>query len=386
MKSVLQQHTTAAAWAFWRWRIDKGGATQRFSGDRRTRLLFLSVQTSIALEQMFPLFLYRAEMRDRWNIEMREQPTAAFEKEPGGVAGPVDYIFLQTTWDKTAEQLRELMGKIRKAYPGAKVVYLDWFAPLSLPYAAILEDEVEGYVKKNIFRNRSQYRLPVIGDTNLSDFYLPRKGVFEPMVYFPVSDSFLKKLVVGWNFALTPHLYPYFLGKPPVQGDRPIDLHARFAVKGSPWYQQMRSESRDAVQKLRGLNIASVGKLTYRKFIAEMRRSKVCFSPFGYGEVCWRDFEAAMCGSVLLKHDSSHVFSEPDLYRPEQTYVPLAWDLHDLPEKCERLLADPARRAELAANAFDVVSDYVKRDRFLDLLQKIFDVANGAKTASVGAT
>ena len=42
-----------------------------------------------------------------------------------------------------------------------------------------------------------------------------------------------------------------------------------------------------------------------------MRHSRICISPFGYGEICWRDFEAILCGCLVVKPDMSHVETNP---------------------------------------------------------------------------
>src|SRR5690606_40487329 len=48
---------------------------------------------------------------------------------------------------------------------------------------------------------------------------------------------------------------------------------------------------------------------------------QTCALPI-YGEVCHRDFEAMAAGAVLVKPDSSHIRTNPEIYIPGQTYVP----------------------------------------------------------------
>ena len=35
-------------------------------------------------------------------------------------------------------------------------------------------------------------------------------------------------------------------------------------------------------------------RVSQRRYHREMRRSRICVSPLGYGEICWRDFEAVL--------------------------------------------------------------------------------------------
>jgi hypothetical protein len=158
---------------------------------------------------------------------------------------------------------------------------------------------------------------------------------------------------------------------PPVDG-RDVDVNARLTVKGSPWYQRMRAECSEATERMKTLRIATGTGLSLAEFLHELKRSKICFSPFGYGEVCWRDYEAVAQGAVLLKQDMSHVRTEPDIFRAEETYMPVRWDLSDLDEKLELLLGDEALRRRLSRAAFDVLHDYVANNRFVSQMERLF--------------
>ncbi len=107
--------------------------------------------------------------------------------------------------------------------------------------------------------------------------------------------------------------------------------------------------------------------------MAEMGRSKICASPFGYGELCWRDVEAFLAGAVLLKPDMSHLDTLPDLYRPWETYAPIAWDFSDLAEVVDRLLSDEALRSRIALAAFEETKRYLSEKRFVQDIRFVFE-------------
>ena len=80
-------------------------------------------------------------------------------------------------------------------------------------------------------------------------------------------------------------------------------------------------------------------------------RSRICVSPFGFGEICWRDFEAILFGCLLVKPDMGHVRTQPNVFVPGLTYVPVRWDYADLEEVCAAYLADEPRRLSVTSAA-----------------------------------
>ena len=81
-----------------------------------------------------------------------------------------------------------------------------------------------------------------------------------------------------------------------------------------------------------------------------MRKSILTISPFGYGELCFRDFEAFMSGTILLKPDMSHLSTWPNFYLKNITYVPFSWDLADIEEIVKKILQDKEYYKFIAIN------------------------------------
>jgi hypothetical protein len=106
--------------------------------------------------------------------------------------------------------------------------------------------------------------------------------------------------------------------------------------------------------------INSVTRVSIEDYYQEMRRSRICISPFGYGEICHRDFEAIICGCLLIKPDMSHVEANPDIFRPYQTYVPVQWDFADLVDKCSYYLNNDDECRRIADQAFGVLEQFYK--------------------------
>lgn len=351
------------AWQTHRLLADRLHSPPPFLSGRR-RMLFLSEHDPLCHTQLFPFFYHRRALAQQLGLAVAELPLSRFIANPPRPDLRVDLVAFQSWFDLSASEIDALVSRIHTAYPKARLIYLDWFAPTDIRYASAINPHVDLYLKKQVFRDRRQYGQPTLGDTNLTDYYGRRFQLEQPEVRHDVPPGFFDKLLLGPNFCFSPHMLPRFLGTFP-GGDRPIDVHARIAVKGTEWYSRMRQEAQDTVDALTGLKVVSRGRVPREVYFRELYQSKICFSPFGYGEVAWRDYEAAFSGALLVKPDMSHLDSRPDIFRAFETYVPVRWDLADFKDTVRRYLADPQERLRISRNAFEAVTEYLRGDIFL---------------------
>ncbi len=335
-----------------------------FSPAARSRLLLVTQPERLPQSQIFAFHHYAADLHRMYGTELREADLGDFlAGRPIPAMGATSVAF-QTPYDVGDDALHRLFARIRTDHPRARVACLDWFAPTDLRNAARMDGDIHVYIKKHVLRDRTWYGTPTLGDTNLTDHYARRLDLQEPERQFAIPPGFLDKLVVGPSFATAPTILHGLLAKPPPVGGRIIDLHARFELGGTPWYRAMRAEADAAVSALQGVTVVRGSGVHQSMFLAEMRHSKICCSPFGYGEVCWRDYEAVLTGAVLVKPDMSHVETAPDIFVPWETYAPVAWDWSDLAEVLHRLLGDEALRTRIAAQAHDTLRRWLASDAF----------------------
>jgi hypothetical protein len=329
-------------------------------------VVLTTTRHELAETQLYPFHFYRDVLAHKYGvrytqIEVESLVGPGADRLHGtGQHKQVKRVFFQPAFEMAPKQAVQALQRLAHAYPNAKIAYLDWYAPLHIRPALYADPFIDIYVKKQTYANFSDYSKPTLGDTNLNDYYARRHELPDAPQQFTPPAGFEQKMRLGSNFGLSALMVDWFLGAPPTQANRDIDLHARIAIKGVPWYQAMRQEAKDAVQKLEGVNVVSEGRVRRHQFFAEMVRSKLCFSPFGYGEVCWRDYEAHATGALLLKPDMSHLKVLPDIFIPYETYVPLEWDLSDFAGKVAEYLKNPAARAKIAAQAFEVNSAWIK--------------------------
>lgn len=98
--------------------------------------------------------------------------------------------------------------------------------------------------------------------------------------------------------------------------------------------------------------IPQEGLVSYDEYINEISKTKICLSPFGWGEICYRDFEAFQNRAILMKPDMGHVETYPDFYLPEN-YISYKWDGEDLKEKIDLVLDRLSDFQEVANSGYN---------------------------------
>jgi hypothetical protein len=81
-------------------------------------------------------------------------------------------------------------------------------------------------------------------------------------------------------------------------------------------------------------------KLPYQEYINVLYNSKVAISPFGMGELCFRDFECMQFGTVIIKPSVEKVKTLPNFYVDGETYFSVNPDWSDLNEKVDYILSN----------------------------------------------
>ena len=329
-------------------------------------LLFLYYPNAIAESQLYPFHLYRQRLSKLFDLELKACPIDSW-----GLLGTIEswqpkIIIIQSHFHIDHQHLASVCGQLKARYPTAKIIFFDWFAASDLRLAAAVEPFVELYVKKTLFVDVDRYRASYFGDTNLMDYYGNLYQCQHKRQQYSVPKGIDMKLTLGVGFISGPYLHSLFSWPELPKTKRSIDLNARFATRGSDWYSAMRSA---ALRKALGLSAdyaVAHGSLPRARYLRELGQSKLTFSPFGYGEICWRDYEAMALGSLLLKPDMSHLKVSPNIFIPYETYIPLAWDFSDFDEKVIHYLNSPIERLRIIRNAFEVGQQFIQQEKFIE--------------------
>jgi hypothetical protein len=279
--------------------------------------------------------------------------------------------------DDIADQVG-LFSRLREKYD--RVVYFDDTAdPRELK--AELLPYVDRYFKKQVLRDRSHYLRPVYGKRLYTEYYHERHGAVDDkeVILPPVGAAEAEKIALSWNLGIGS--YP----KSRIRKGLAVRAEAALGVRfirpflnnplsyrpGLPTRNQVSARfgtkfDRETVAMHRRIfqdlakgrpDLFLTGRVPLKEFNRELREVRAVLSPFGWGEICFRDFEAVLNRSVLIKPSMDHIETWPDVYRAGKTYVSVDWEGSDLIDKTQAVLNDEEGRRALTEEALAVLLD-----------------------------
>tara|TARA_A100001391_G_C5058488_1_gene275399 strand:+ start:422 stop:1372 length:951 start_codon:yes stop_codon:yes gene_type:complete len=259
---------------------------------------------------------------------------------------------------------------------------------------------VDEYWKGQLYADLDNYNREVRFNRLHSEFFADHYDMEAVDVPFDrkLSDyaEHQNKVQLGWNVGFGNYLnlsslsemaLLYVLKRPQfpefirADASRDIDVHCRFRRGGEPIYQCHRDDFAERLQRM-DVAITNREPVPRKQFVSEMRRAKIVVSPFGWGEVCYRDFEAVINGSCLVKPSMEHITTWPNIFRANESYIPVRWDLADLESTVLALLRDHDRRLSIAnAAQTELQSLYSKHGLDLFAQDQTTRLCRGSATA-----
>tara|TARA_R110002012_G_scaffold234930_1_gene408620 strand:- start:23731 stop:24744 length:1014 start_codon:yes stop_codon:yes gene_type:complete len=181
--------------------------------------------------------------------------------------------------------------------------------------------------------------------------------------YEMTPEEYNRIKLTGWNFG---YYNPGYLNFDNSNLERTIDVCAIYqgfhkengdhGTRNDIMYTNHRTKAWDILESSKGISYEK-DKRPFPEFADVMRKSKCTLSPFGMGEMCFRDFEIIQFGSVMIKPDMSKVITHPNIYIPYETYIPCALDWSDLIEKIEWVKNNPKQCKEITENARRIMKE-----------------------------
>jgi hypothetical protein len=257
------------------------------------------------------------------------------------------------------------------------------------------------FYQKQLLRDTTLYAQQFVGNRYFCDYYARTYGLeHDTTEHYPVltGEENVKKLRILWNLGYGQYPLPSggvqrFMsrivepvlgigGHRIILGDstfRPFKqltipkCQARFSSAG---YRPLVGYQRELFSNIVSDNSLFLsGRVPRKAYYRELKSVQAVLSPFGWGEVCYRDFEAIIGGSVLVKPDMSHLDTWPDVFVNDETYLPLTWDGSDLIEKTASLLDRPQAMAAMSQAAQERYRNSL--DTMKQRLIRFFEEATG---------
>lgn len=316
-------------------------------------------------------------LRALTGVVVREIPDCSIGSVQSVRATDIVAVALQPHFRRTEQEVLQAVAALCDWC--GHVCLLDSTDPTALRWPAAME-RTALYVKKQVLRDRSAYTGDSATGFWFADWCAQERGWDIGDWTFSrtrPSEQGLSRLRCAWTLgaARTHRQFARLcrvlqtLRVSTAWERRRIDVQCVVKVMGkgdASFYTRHRVEAVENLKSLGGPHTTllaafggevppPMGPFQYRRSLLS---SRITVSPFGWGEICHRDYEAFAAGSLLVKPDMRLVESHPDLFRPFETYIPVKWDLSDLASTCEHWLAHHAEAKAIAARGQAMFRSY----------------------------
>ena len=137
-----------------------------------------------------------------------------------------------------------------------------------------------------------------------------------------------------------------------------------------------RTKLKEILRDFESKNKIIEGRFNKKKYYQVLRNSKVSVGAYGWGEVCYREFEATICGTAFMTSDMSNIETWPNIYHDGETYLSYDLDFKKLNHNLEKLINDINLRKKLVNNSREILKDChssIGKDYFLKKIQEIIN-------------
>jgi hypothetical protein len=363
-------------------------------GDARSRH-----SDAISNNQIYPFFDNRKQLKREIGLEFKHIQAISFaDIESAFQTESADIFFIRPSWRESTDEAKRVMQKLRQKQPEAKIIFIDPFDQISSTFFEILP-YVDHFLKYQRLKDSSQYKQSLKGGTVITDFMVRELGYdlngWE--ITSEIPEGYEHRIETGWFITLGQKFKRSLVKKPMpwerAKKDIDVTCHVLYASKSNiEWYALHRMAAIDQLRSLSGqYKLAISGEfvenrtVSTRQYINDSRRSRIMVSPFGWGELTWRDYEAVCFGCLLVKPAVEHIEVEPNIFIPGKTYVPVRWDFSDLQEKCDYYLQNPQEANLIIDNARRAYRAYFEQSRFVHKIATLLQPASSPQPANTVA-
>ena len=160
-------------------------------------------------------------------------------------------------------------------------------------------------------------------------------------------DKWNRIKFTGYNLG---YLLPHYRDIQTINSNKNRDICAIFQgvhnesydhkVRNDLLYTNHRNGLWKQLEPLKNKYDIVTGRRPFDEYIKTLSESKICLSPFGMGELGFRDFEAMKYGTIILKPSHKLVDSVPNMMIDDETFIACNYDWSDLEEKIDYVLSN----------------------------------------------
>ena len=240
----------------------------------------------------------------------------------------------------------------------------------------VLENSNAIYLLKNqLLPNREDYKIPYA----FNKFFFGKGSDLD--LSYNISPQMWEKIKFTHNNL---GYWNDYHTHQPINNNKNIDICAIFqayhpenydhGVRNDLHYTEHRGGLWDKLQPLKNKYSIITEKLPYQEYVRQLWSSKICISPYGMGEFCFRDLEAMVFGTIILKPSHEKVDTFPNLMVDNETFIPCKYDWSDLEEKIEYILSNFEEvQQKIVTNIRKKYSEEFTGDKFCHYYYNLFN-------------
>ena len=356
-------------------------------------------------------FIFLAKKINKYDIKFVDYNNKNLYKYSGDIIILVrKFHQLDIRNNKNIEYMINYINNIKKRF--SKVIYFDDSAAVSHILFFIVP-LVDCYWVRGLLKNNNLYSKSFYGGRTYSQYYNKKYNIEDENTYLsPLNkDKFPSNIKIAWNIgigcyptnkksllniyydeikkiscfiSMLPSIKPlYFLVNKYIKEmikvlSEEVSLSkkrklvsARFSSKG--YYNSIAFHRELVLKKIKKNDLFLKGKTSKWNYIQECNYIYGILSPFGWGEICYRDFEATLGGNLLLKPSMDHIETWPNIYR-EDCYFKLDWNFNNI-DNISEIFSDQNIIFDRIMKSRMIYLDAIKNSekRLEDLINSLFN-------------
>ena len=126
----------------------------------------------------------------------------------------------------------------------------------------------------------------------------------------------------------------------------------------------------------KNFGIKNSKRLSHKEFLLSLKDSKISVGAFGWGEVCYREFEAIKMGTAVIFPRMDNIETWPNIYQDRVTYLSYDYDMNNLLDRIKELLENDDLRKTLVKNSQRVCKSVYENEGLNFLINFLKKITN----------